>query len=128
MTYRRLDPLEKNIWDIYISDSLIGTAREKRGKGIRLVDGRNYIPRNWQMKIKQNCLNSLPNASLNCRTQINKQQRHAETKLCAIKIASKQISLLAHTKKLTPEQFSTLLMQLNLGVIEYCFELWMPMW
>ena len=43
----------KCIWVIYISDSLKGTAREKRAKGIRRrVEGRNSIPRNWQMFLR----------------------------------------------------------------------------
>ena len=41
------------VWDIYISDSLKGTVREKRGKGIRQrVEGRNSIPRNWQLFLR----------------------------------------------------------------------------
>ena len=41
------------VLDIYISDSLKGTAREKRGNGIRRrVEGRNSIPRNWQMFLR----------------------------------------------------------------------------
>ena len=41
------------VWDIYTPDSLKGTAGEKRGKGIRRrVEGRNSIPRNWQMFLR----------------------------------------------------------------------------
>ena len=37
------------VWDKYIDDSLKGTARAKRGKGVRRrVSGSAPIPRNWQ--------------------------------------------------------------------------------
>ena len=52
---RRLQIVKRidEVWDIYISDGLKGTAREKRGKGIRRrVEGRNSIPRNWQMFLR----------------------------------------------------------------------------
>ena len=38
------------VWDIYIPDSLKGTAGEKRGKGMRRrVEGHNSVSKNWQM-------------------------------------------------------------------------------
>ena len=41
------------VWDVYIADSLKATARDKRGKGIRRrVEGRNSLPRNWQMFLR----------------------------------------------------------------------------
>ena len=41
------------VWDVYITDSLKATARDKRGKGIRRrVEGRNSPPRNWQMFLR----------------------------------------------------------------------------
>ena len=48
-TVQRIDV----VWDIYIKDSLKGTTREKRGKGLRRrVEGRNTIPKNWQMFLR----------------------------------------------------------------------------
>ena len=98
------------VWDIYISDSLKGTARKKRGKGIRRrVEGRNSIPRNWQMilRVDENKTEFLAQRI----SELPNTDKQIITTFRAIKIASKQISLLAHTKKLTPELFSTLLMQ-----------------
>ena len=50
---RQLDTVKRIdvVWDVYLKDSLKGTAREKRGKGFR-EEGRNTIPRNWQMFLR----------------------------------------------------------------------------
>ena len=52
---RQLDTVKRIdvVWDVYLKDSLKGTAREKRGKGLRRrVEGRNTIPRNWQIFLR----------------------------------------------------------------------------
>lgn len=37
------------VWDVYLADSLIGTTREKRGKGIRKrVTSSTLVPKNWK--------------------------------------------------------------------------------
>ena len=36
------------MWDVYITDSIKASTREKRGKGIRRkVAGKNIVPTNW---------------------------------------------------------------------------------
>ena len=49
VTVKRIDV----VWDNYVKDSLKATTREKRGKGFwRRVEGRNTIPRSWQMFLR----------------------------------------------------------------------------
>ena len=36
------------VWDVYITDSLKNTTRQKRGQGVRRVASTTAIPQNWQ--------------------------------------------------------------------------------
>ena len=43
------------VWDRYVEDSLKGTARAKRGKGVRQrVVAEGVIPKNWQSFLRVN--------------------------------------------------------------------------